>query len=905
MRKKLISLFVTLIMIVSTLPVAMAENDENEFIASQQKIDVVTSLGLMRIADNGNFLGHVTIKGTDFTTAMSQFGYTGMIKDDEMVTFKYLGAAFANAMGYTAFAETEDELYNASLSFDIFKDMSIDPDRGVTRYEFAEALYNFLEEYVYEREYGVKPKFTKTDETVLEHYLHKRKGTGMVNDDGYNTLYGSSKVGASRVKIDNTVYYLTNDNKSMPIQYLGRVVDFYYSIDKDDRNTICYMTYSLSGDQDKELEIDAEDIVSYKNNAIEYRVNGKTRKVSIVGGPIILRNGERVTTYDAETLLSFKEGSVTLSQKSGGAYSLMVIKDYKTVVVGDIVDYTYRICSKLYDDTNPENDRYTYLDPTEKCVSIYNLNGKTLSFNDIKVDNVLSVAESGNKIEVIVSNREVSDYKLVSVQTKTKNSKQYTVINDTLGREYIVSDDYIDCMGREIFVQDSNLTLYVNKFGHVANVIKTAASGEEIGVLLNASYDEDKEILYVRFLDGTGTKQEYTTANKVSYTDEWGNFYRYTAEETYRPLRLILNSGSTEVLRYILDDEGKIKIIKEFLNPDADYSDGDSRKVYDGQARRYMSSFGNFSADNNTKFFITTSDGYTNADNYFVTTSKETMRHNGSYCQMEAYSSRNIYADYVIVYDLLGDRKLPYEETTFGVVTDIYESVDTEKDEPVVTVEVNGKTQYKMEKSVAENAYDCLTGTDATPNRYTVKVGDIIRVLNNPLTNRVNSIAIVFRLGASEDPAYPAVSLGHVPGSTGMYDPTNNKSIPFKLDGDGNRISSGLSVGSDANRVGYGSVYDVNGNSVMLTTQDLGVHGVTYVGDTYTDTSAGHATWTVTIPTNSLLVTYIGNDESPVISTGSVSNIRSYKNAGDNCSKVITLHRGYDGQIQTIIINEE
>lgn len=168
---------------------------------------------------------------------------------------------------------------------------------------------------------------TEEGYTLLSEYHGIYLESGIVEGVGVSHIYGKDNLSSDRTQISGTEYYF---NYADMYELIGCEADYYYTKD----GSIKTVVYAELSDERDVLDIPAEDIIDFKDGVYTYyRENGKTDTANVVSVPFVMYNGKTASGKN-KNMYKPLMGSVRLvKSKSGGAYDVVIIKEYKTYVV--------------------------------------------------------------------------------------------------------------------------------------------------------------------------------------------------------------------------------------------------------------------------------------------------------------------------------------------------------------------------------------------------------------------------------------------------------------------------------------------------------------------------------------------------------------------------------------------
>lgn len=458
----------------------------------------------------------------------------GCFRPDDFITFNEAVAVIINALGYTLYADAAGS-YPAgyiSVASNTGILQSISPADAPTGYVLCKMLYNalFADLVTIDSVSGGNISVsTKPDSNILSARLGIEEYDAKIVDNGYVSITGSASIGDDeRIILENMkdgsrniVYAGNTDIK----KHIGSRVKAFVKIDNESgKNEVIY--YAVHK-RNNEVLLNAEDIVSMDINEIQYEEpdnsNGKIRRLSFVsGGPLMMFNGSHVTgnistyipedgfvkAYDYESdgrfdfinIISFN-----VRAQDNGAYQLN--QPARNIVVGNTYPEEEYISCKFYPLNSLKLEDQNY---------IFILNDDVASFADLKAGDIISVAQSYEKIngkfyyQLAVMRKSVSG-KITSVssvdETLELNSKEYKISS---GLKSIKSGflNYID--------YNTDYTFSLDVTGKIAYSKSLVSNDKNYAYLIKANirYTPDEELI-AKFLTKNGEIKEYVFAESV------------------------------------------------------------------------------------------------------------------------------------------------------------------------------------------------------------------------------------------------------------------------------------------------------------------------------------------------------------------------------------------------------
>lgn len=227
----------------------------------------------------------------------------------------------------------------------------------------------------------------RSGDDVLSRYLDIQVLKGFVT--GTEGVYDKKEIKSGYIEIEGVEYEL----RSIPEEELyGCELKFYlYSKDGDNKTIYYYKVI----ENESRMELDEEDILNTTTleNLNYLDENDDEEAAQLAENTVIYYNGKKVgSAQKNKAILMPEEGSVILCDKEeDGVYDLVIVYDYRTVVVNYVND------SMIYD----IYDNHVDLDKADS-ISVMR-SGENIDVSELKPQDVISVAESldGKRISII------------------------------------------------------------------------------------------------------------------------------------------------------------------------------------------------------------------------------------------------------------------------------------------------------------------------------------------------------------------------------------------------------------------------------------------------------------------------------------------------------------------------
>lgn len=369
---------------------------------------------------------------------------------------------------------------------------------------------------------------------------------GIVTGSSISDYYGASAIGEGRAEIDEkTVEYADDDNAHA---LLGKEVKYYYKASGANDKKVLHM-YATT--HNKSVVIDAADVDKFNSGVLSYYVNDKKAEAIINTSAYVIYNNRGVTTYD-NTVFEPDYGRIELiNNDSDSAYDVVKILRYDNYVVGAV----NTIDSVIADRYTNKNVKLKNIN--DKIVKLFSEDGKAIEFKEIKLDDVISVAESkdGKVSFVYVSRRTVKGQ--VEASGK-KDERDFVVVN---GQKLNIAKDF--AANKDELKGASNVIVYLNFFGEIS-AFDYASVGEDFKFIINAAFSMagfDSDLL-LKLLDDDGQVKTLTVNSRASL-----NGKKITSQLEKSEIPAAIQKGGIMIVK--LNSDGEIISLE---TPDAEGS---------------------------------------------------------------------------------------------------------------------------------------------------------------------------------------------------------------------------------------------------------------------------------------------------------------------------------------------
>lgn len=624
-------------------------------------------------------------------------GYAdGNFRPDEPVTNGEMYRILVNSLGMGVFANGEypDGYIGVAVSEGISKNVkNMISDDGVTYRDMVVAMYNALFTQVYEISANGK---TTRSESIFLNYAHKiYEGEGIVKSNGISSLNTDENVSGGYYKIGDEVYGCDKNYTS----YLGYRVTFYYKETKLD-NQIVFMYPDA---RNKQLVVDAEDIIDYEKPNLIYYNGDKKEKEYLGAETYIVYNGKALLDYSTDDL-KIKEGSIKfIDNDNDGKYEVAVIDSIETVYVNAVDNIEQTVYAT--------GSNAVAVSFKEADFAVYDKQGVLRDFEAINKNSVLTLrrtlsTQGRTYINVILSTDTVTG-KITGMKLR---DEKITVD----GVEYEVSGMFDASSLRT----GTEYTFSLASDGKIAYA--KIGSALEYGYLIDIYTDKSGEERFAKiFAVDENEVKDYTFGEKVTLN---GKGMKTTSAVTSAA---ISQNGETtaQLVRFASDNNGKITQILTLGADDELFAA--STADYAGKTLRYRNNINCFVDESGSGMPVVYSDSSTklinipksnkyNYDAYFT----KSLYLDNTYTLDEVYTSGkdNAVASVLIVKSNDTDGKQIIGSSVINIVKSVSKSIVDEQD--AVCVEVMSGTGSK-------EYY--ITDTELFAAAEALKLGDMIR----------------------------------------------------------------------------------------------------------------------------------------------------------------------------------
>lgn len=770
-------------------------------------------------------------------------------------------------------------------------------------YDICKLLYSVLDKKMIDCEY-VNQRFVykESDVTFSEKWLELTVVKGIMTDNGISALGGESTDKA----VINSEEFDCDLNCD---KFLGLNVKAYVSVNGDKK------LYAIEENgKNNIITIDADDFTEYNNFKITYSVGNKEKSIKLKEKSFLIYNGKNKALWDSSDF-EFADGNIRIVQ-NGSDYDVVLAENYSNVFVSNFDSKNNIIYNKAQDNILDNGDEYYDLTDAAESGKLYieYKDKRTASLSDIKSGVEIDLILNGDYAKLILSDESNDSITVKSINNSI--TEKYMMISDG-ENDYKVSKSFLNAMNTVNIEIGKSYTAYFNRNGIIVWLVLKSSTGDNVGYYIKGYLDDDNEEYVVKLLGENGIISRFYTVEKISYTDENGNTDKVNSDT----VRKRLNDYSG-VITYKTDSENKIKTI--ILPQKKITNNGRLNLIYDCGTSLLSCKNGTLTTFKNavfasaaTKVFVVpSSEDFKNDDSSYRVDNKSNLFMTDQQYSITAYAVNGAsrVADY-IVYKMNADEEMEYRSSSlkFILVNDIISTLDAD-DEPckMITGKIFGnntaladvtyyakydKTDKKGNPVTAlDIAYDMPKSKNSSEENktYEIQKGDIIRVVLDRDGSTIKLAELFYGINR-ENPEFPDGRKGYLMGTrsdltAGNDRYTNPLAINYNT-GNLNQVSSW----TGGMKVYCGFVYDFIDGVMELTTKDLSV-------SSYHDREnpAYLTEWRPYM--SNTLITSVGKSFS--VSAGSQGDIKTFKECGGKCSKVIMISIDMQERIM-IVINDE
>lgn len=752
------------------------------------------------------------------------------------------------------------------------------------------------------------------DETFLTRLLNMDYDIGRMTDNGYTNLSESIDSNGDYVIINN-VKYTVNEKNNYVIDFIGRDVKVYYSLEDGEDDVI----YARLTERDKIVTFDISTFEEITETGIRYITEDteKDKLIRLKSAPFIIKNGSALSNYtDADFDFNYGTISVVTPAKESEA-DLIILKSMQNFNI----DYVDTISNTIYSTSSVMGNSLD-IDDENKIVRVYTSSGELKDISILANGMTTSISYGERIVEIHISDSEVKGFKVLSIGKNDRD--EYVITGES--EKFEISKDYMAANGA-VPSTGNSYDLKLDILGKVI-FMKSASADFVIAFMNNVKqYDDDEtgeNVVRVTYYDLiTKRLEQVFPAEKVKITGTDDVKKTYNAKKypdsVYNILSEYINVKTGDnverrgaLFRFKKNDDGELTEI-ELAGTQENSGDNSSRlveiKLSETASNRGMFNGsttigGRIIVTNGTQFLRCNYKAESfDTDMGYSITDRKNYKEGKSY-DFRAYATtkNSPVAEYII--DTADPSNVISTETpqTCGIVTKIYEALNVD-DEPSKFI-VLGNDEYEMEDGVLESgnvtnmqgAYSYRDGNGSI-HSFAVEEGDIIRY-GISADGKIDQVQLVYDANSDYsdgitigDVVYKGWSeKGNLAGCIDRFEKdVYSFSNPFSANSDnsGNVFAADPYTWTYYNgymRVMLGSVVRAGDGYVVTTTRNMKENPGTILPDG--DGVFATNTWS---RTNFTLVT-VGK-KNIQIQTKPVTELKTYEVSGNSCDRIFITSR--------------
>ena len=476
-----------------------------------------------------------------YINGMTSLGYinakSGRVYEPEKnVTLNEAKIAILNVLGYANALSDESEYLKTASELGIESQIPCGGDEAVTMGGILSLFESSLEADVMKLEVsGTDMKLVKGSD-FLESFYGIKLSKGVMNGNNI-TNYNTNITPKKYTVLINSVEYEIDDDLYFMNDYLGYYMQVAYY--EEDNKVVGFKELKNS-----ELVISDTEISGYADGRVYYAEDGenKERSIKIPSDAIIVYNGVVEKSY-SEDMFDIASGSIEFVGGNTDEYNVVKIYDYDTIVSNGASSENNKVYSM--------NTSTIYSLEDYDNVIIRTSSGTLKHVGDIKGGNVLSVAESKDKRNIIIN---ISDSIVNGKISKINNTDLICVVD---GTEY----EFLNSAGLTSDMIGNGGKFYLDYKGRVAWAQITSASDMRYAYLVKAGYDDSVGGMFFKIFNDKGEMEMLSQDAEVKIdgdkvtAENISDYFLYTAEGT------LTDKMQPQLIKYKQGSDGVIKEI--------------------------------------------------------------------------------------------------------------------------------------------------------------------------------------------------------------------------------------------------------------------------------------------------------------------------------------------------------
>lgn len=411
-----------------------------------------------------------------------------------------------------------------------------------------------------------------SDTNVLYEVFDVYKATGVVTANAVTTLTVPTGVGDNHIKIEDDLFMVEPELYYGISKLLGYSINAWILEDKTAAKDtiICYEVRSSVTTED----IHAEDFEEISDGVLSYYKGTSLKKETLPASCKIIYNGKAIEAEINGDIFNNRWGNVVLIKEDGNNISTIVITAYDNYYVSS-VDKKNFICA----DNSSDDKKISFADNKELSEYAYFRDnaGNKLSFNDISVGSVLSVAQNGNYYDCIIVKESFTGI-LETMATDDDGFIEIYVNNNY----YKLSPEMANSRAMELGLGNT-YKFYLDGDGRIAAAEPESLSSDSMRwvYLINIIESEEYEdVLYFKVLTSSNERATLQNASRIKVD---GDIYKNVDRTVIRNI-FTKNKDGGDIIRQPMkvevDTNGDIiKIDTAYFN-DGKENESDSAQCF-------------------------------------------------------------------------------------------------------------------------------------------------------------------------------------------------------------------------------------------------------------------------------------------------------------------------------------
>lgn len=401
-------------------------------------------------------------------------------------------------LGYGTFAQYNGGYpagyIDAGRRSGLLKDL--DMGGNLTNGTMSVLLYNALDAGILEIVgFDGIPTGMDTGDTLLSVYRNIYSGEGVVVGVYGISLSGMQVGNSDEIIIGGEVYKIGQVSKIN--DFLGYKTKFYYEKVGANEKNLIYIEKIHPDD----LVVSSDDYIDYNgvDSVLSYYDGNRKREVDIDKGAIVVKNGT-VVKENVENAFDIKNGTIKLiSTGNSEDYDIVMIYDFRTVVVSQVNSTDYIITDEL------NKKEIIKVSPSEcEYLNVFSPEDEKLGFSSIIAGTVIDVALSDNHAYIYVNS-----YNFSGTVTSISGDKEEITID---GEKFECVSGFVDAFSVS---RGNKGTFRTNRFGKIASFVHETMAFNPAYIIAVAKEEGMDETVSVKMLTESGSVEIKKLATKV------------------------------------------------------------------------------------------------------------------------------------------------------------------------------------------------------------------------------------------------------------------------------------------------------------------------------------------------------------------------------------------------------